>query len=383
MTPSAVVYFAGGGLASIGIRDAGFQLVDAVEFNPNPKYGSEHVIAEWYAKNISKAITCKSVIDIDPSVWIGVDLFQCSPPCPNFSVAKTGATETADDLALAEACTRFIRVVNPKLVIVENVGKYRGSESFRIICKALADGGYFYDFDLLNSADFGVPQTRRRLILRAVRDNFIPHLSQPIKPWNGWYTAVEDLLPMCPESEFAPWQLQRIDPILRSFIVGVGGEGGDLMYDASEPTQTISSSHTAGKYRAFLAHPDSDSERFPFPQDDLPSFTVGTFQSGRPKAVLINGQYNAPNTNPERSASIQTDNQGAQTITSQTHRDLRAWLSENGRVVKMTSRCLARFQSMPDWYELPTKDSLAGRIIGNGMPCLMMQKIAEGMRQTL
>lgn len=49
------------------------------------------------------------------------------------------------------------------------------------------------------------------------------------------------------------------------------------------------------------------------------------------------------------------------------------------RVVAMTMRCLARFQSFPDWYELPEKRTLAARVIGNAVPPLLMQKVAEAM----
>jgi len=52
----------------------------------------------------------------------------------------------------------------------------------------------------------------------------------------------------------------------------------------------------------------------------------------------------------------------------------RAWLSQ-GRVVSMTPRALARFQSVSDWYVLPDKKSLATKIIGNGVSCLMFQKL--------
>jgi len=45
------------------------------------------------------------------------------------------------------------------------------------------------------------------------------------------------------------------------------------------------------------------------------------------------------------------------------------------RVVALTPRCLARFQSVPDWYELPEKKSLATKIIGNGVPSLMTRAI--------
>jgi site-specific DNA-cytosine methylase len=49
-------------------------------------------------------------------------------------------------------------------------------------------------------------------------------------------------------------------------------------------------------------------------------------------------------------------------------------VSVSRRVVQMTPRCLARFQSFPDWYELPDSKSLACRIIGNAVPPLLMKK---------
>ena len=55
---------------------------------------------------------------------------------------------------------------------------------------------------------------------------------------------------------------------------------------------------------------------------------------------------------------------------------MRAWLS-SGRVVKMTPRALARFQSLPDSYILPDKASLACTVIGNMVPSLLMQQIVE------
>ena len=52
----------------------------------------------------------------------------------------------------------------------------------------------------------------------------------------------------------------------------------------------------------------------------------------------------------------------------------KAWL-QHGRVVKMTPRALARFQSFPDEYILPESSALACKGIGNAVPPLMMEKI--------
>jgi site-specific DNA-cytosine methylase len=48
-----------------------------------------------------------------------------------------------------------------------------------------------------------------------------------------------------------------------------------------------------------------------------------------------------------------------------------------GHVVSMTTRALARFQSLPDSYRLPENKSLACTIIGNGVPSLMGLRIFE------
>ncbi len=59
----------------------------------------------------------------------------------------------------------------------------------------------------------------------------------------------------------------------------------------------------------------------------------------------------------------------------------RAWLSA-GRVVKMTPRALARFQSVPDAYVLPDKASLACRIIGNGVAVEAYRRLLESQLWT-
>jgi site-specific DNA-cytosine methylase len=38
---------------------------------------------------------------------------------------------------------------------------------------------------------------------------------------------------------------------------------------------------------------------------------------------------------------------------------------------------LARFQSFPDWYELPERNALACKIIGNAVPPLLMRRVME------
>jgi site-specific DNA-cytosine methylase len=66
------------------------------------------------------------------------------------------------------------------------------------------------------------------------------------------------------------------------------------------------------------------------------------------------------------------------TVQAGSNKPARAWL-EAGRVVAMTPRALARFQSVPDSYQLPESRGLACRVIGNGVPCLLAQRIGESL----
>lgn len=181
--------FQGGALADVGIRNAGFEDVFGTEidadiasvsrdngFNPHV-VNMLHVKAEDFASRYGE-----------------IDSLHASTPCPNFSIVRAGRSEeTSEDISLAQATVDFIDVFLPKIFTLENVTKYRLSKSFAIITDCLDRLGYNWSFTLINCADFGVPQARKRLLLRAVRKGFVlPELPRP-EAHVGWYPAIRDL----------------------------------------------------------------------------------------------------------------------------------------------------------------------------------------------
>jgi len=149
------------------------------------------------------------VEDVDYSLWGALDYLHASPVCKEYSAAKTNGAEGEGDLSSAAAVVRCLEATQPRVFTLENVGAYQHGQAFRLIVQWLNHNGYMWHAEVLNAADFGVPQTRRRLILRAVRDALLPTLPPPVK-WVGWYAAIEDLIPSLPESQFAPWQEKRL-----------------------------------------------------------------------------------------------------------------------------------------------------------------------------
>lgn len=196
--------FSGGGLADVGAKDAGFTLLFANEWDA--------AVADVYRANHGDHIRIGDILKQDPRDYPHVDLLHASPTCTNFSASKTNVKETDNDIALAEKTAEFIRVLKPQSFTLENVSAYRHSHSYLIITNALVNAGYYYHSKILNSADFGVPQTRRRLIVRAELGQFVNHLPAPM-PWRGWYEATKDLIDGLPKSHKAKWQAERLAKI--------------------------------------------------------------------------------------------------------------------------------------------------------------------------
>lgn len=367
----------GGGLFDVGAQMAGYSLLWGVECDP--------AIAEVAKANLPIEMVVSCVTQVDWRKLERPDHLHMSPPCQNASIAKQieaeQARETKGDREIAQACCDAITILQPDTVTLENVMGYRKFKSFQKIVDTLWGLGYWVNVDILNSADFGVPQTRKRLILRAVKGGFVPALPAPL-PWIGWYAAIADLIPELPESEFAPWQLERLPENLTSSVLATGLNQcarDCTVIDANTPSSTVTADwgrRPVNTPKAFLV-PGGNASSFVLRMDSEPSPTIAdTKRPGNAaRAFLVNGDGN------NHGETITIDDRDCPSFTvkaSASKQASRAWL-EMGRVVSMTPRALARFQSVPDWYQLPERKQLACTVIGNGAPCLMAKGVLESL----
>lgn len=419
----------GGDLAGVGFRQAGGTHVDGFEINPKIA-----AVARLNGFNVHAMDVCQ----VDYAALTPVDHWHSSPSCKRASRANTNQGETADDLAVADSVVRLIRSHRGRTFTLENVIEYRWFESFDRICQALKDAGFLFRTtpkggekpawrdsvplwhdagEFVDAADFGVPQNRKRLIVRAARGvDRLPGLRPThgkrggvlLERWNGWYGAVADILDAMPDTTPAPWQMKRMPAELReSMLIGAGGfDGGVINVRPDQPSFTITANsnqqaqlrafmignndqqwgdgivygdepcfavttQSAGRARAYIVSSGSNGqhEDVPIRDDDEPVMTITTNAEGRMRAFLLNGE----NAGGEWGAHSREGNDPAFTISSASKGTHRAYAG--GVWKKIDIRGLGCFQSVPDDYI-----GLTPEINGNGIPSLMARRILESLR---
>lgn len=379
--PTIATLLSGGEGVGMGAKAAGLSHLWGIEIDDD--------IAGVARDNGFNVIT-GDILQIDPQTLEAPDVLHASPECQNASNAKHDPEadtleekETRGDVEIAGSIVRYLEVLRPRVFTLENVYGYRRFQSFKKIMIALAHLGYFSDVQHLNASDFGVPQSRKRLIVRAVRGGLVPSLPAP-EPWRGWYAAIKDLIPTLPMSEFAPWQKARLPEILTETILveskNANQQYGDGMRRIDEPAMTVVTDHKfSHRPTAFILAQGGYDGNVVRAEANSPCFTVtANSNQGELRAFVIGSHYADSNDKEDRRPQKREADEPYFTVTVSggQHKDARAWLSR-GHVVKMTPRCLARFQSFPDSYELPEHNGLACRVIGNAVPVLMYEKIAR------
>lgn len=163
--------FACGGGSSMGYKLAGYDVVAANDIDPKMQmvYEANHHPDQYILDDI------RNILDRDDLPEI--DLLDASPPCTSFSIAGTWTkdwgvekkykegqkVQILDDLFFETI--KLVEKMQPKVFVGENVERItqgKAMEYTREIVKQLKALGYTVQVFVLNSADMGIPQRRRR-----------------------------------------------------------------------------------------------------------------------------------------------------------------------------------------------------------------------------
>lgn len=168
---TAIDLFCGCGGLTQGLRRAGFQVVGAVD-------NDGRAAAIFKLNHPDTNVWINDIRDLSPrriarSLFLrkgDLDLLAGCPPCQGFSTMRTlnGKHHVRDKQnELVGEFLRFVEALRPKAVMLENVPGLATNGQFKRFRTRLAEIGYEADHCVLNAADFGVPQRRRRLIYLA------------------------------------------------------------------------------------------------------------------------------------------------------------------------------------------------------------------------
>ncbi len=287
-----------------------------------------------------QTVFCLTVEDDESYIADGLVVHNCKA----FSAANANKGEKEWDVQCGHKVAEFIEILQPQYFSLENVRAYRDSRAFQIIVQALNANGYHCNTQVINAADFGVPQSRERLFLVAYRGDFrwgFDPFSAGTEKHRGWYEEIADLVHDLPDSKLADWQIKALPEEIKKTIDHILLLRNSKFTHAvsSVPSPTLTADACRKDYKAILIENTGARSDRPLQtrEPEEPCWTI--------RAMGQDGHYH------------------------------RATAIENGRVVQLSIQCLARLQSFPDWYQFPERKAIAGTIIGNSVPPLVSEKI--------
>jgi DNA (cytosine-5)-methyltransferase 1 len=190
MMPTCIDLFAGCGGLSLGLGNAGFSTLFAVEAHADAFATYKHNLLdarprqhgwpEWLERRnwFAQDLLAEHGEDLR-NLRGKVDLIAGGPPCQGFSM--NGLRRPDDPRSrMVDIYLQYVQLIRPRLVLLENVVGFQsmkhksGGTYSDYVHRELATLGYDTWSDVLKSADWGVPQRRPRFVLIAALKNTLP-----------------------------------------------------------------------------------------------------------------------------------------------------------------------------------------------------------------
>jgi len=235
--------FAGAGGLSIGLADAGFDIVAGAEWDRD-------ACATFAAVHPKAHVLDGDVRAMSFTAWRRrVDVVVGGPPCQPWSTGgkRMGAADPRDGWP---SFLRVVREVRPRALVVENVAGFAARPRrcrLDAVERELCDLGYTVRAGVVNAADHGAPQKRRRLIIVGVRGATFAFPEPRFGP-GTWRTAGAVLRPepLGPPNPSVVTYARRPD-LRPSPYDGHMFNGGGRPIDLAQPAPTLLASMGGNK----------------------------------------------------------------------------------------------------------------------------------------
>lgn len=310
---------------------------------------------------------------IKKSKSAGVDIILATPPCQGMSTV--GQLDEDDDRNyLVLPVISAIKDIKPQYALIENVPNFVSTSIFHEgerqklvdIIKAELSNDYNISIQIINTADFGVPQSRERMIILMTKKGLKKEWTIPSKDETvvtmeeaiGWIPIIDPFVKDIPREEF-----NRIFPLYEERRKKALSISKWNIPPVHIYRQVKAMQYTPTGKSAF----DNSPEHRPIKED-------GTFVKGYHN-TYSRQRWDSP------AFTVTMDNRK---ISSQgnVHPGRLIGKDENGEDIYSDARTLTLFElmrvmSLPDDWPLPvdTNEAFVRRIIGEGIPPLFVKKL--------
>lgn len=180
-------FYCGAGIGAIGSKYAGFKTLYAFDNN-------KHAV-ETYNLNVEPVAFVADAKTLDVNDLPYVDVITAGFPCQPFSVAGKGLGESDPDKGnLGKVLVDSIMTLRPKAFMIENV-KGLISKKNRFFFESLINtlgSSYNVNWQLVNCADYGVPQKRERVFIVGLRSDLGLQFKFPEKSHVGKHISISE-----------------------------------------------------------------------------------------------------------------------------------------------------------------------------------------------
>ena len=276
--PEVIDLFSGCGGLALGFQMAGFRVTHGIELMENAVKNANYNLS---IKRKEKGLhICGDITQLSESIFknqIGPNgcIVIGGPPCQAYSLIGRAKLNSLMDEGsflddkrgfLFEDFLRFAIGLEAKAVVMENVksctayGKLNVPEK---VAEILERCGYTVYWTILNSADYGVPQIRERMILYAVKgDNVEPVLPKPThsgKWFGGLYSGI-GLTDLCNSGECRHFIMPRMRRKIQPRWLTVEEAIGDLP-ELHARAGSQYSPHSMNLQMDYVSEPQNDYQR--------------------------------------------------------------------------------------------------------------------------
>lgn len=346
----------------LGFEQAGWELKWAIEWDKSACETHRH-----NRKDKDYLLIHGDVREVQPEQLSEVDCIIGGPPCQGFSTANSKRAHANGNISawkddprnlLYKEYLRLVTALRPKYFVMENVKAMftTGAEAtgepgpiMREVLRDFTEAGYRVAAEVLNAVWYGVPQFRERTIVIGARSDLAVSIRYPVQthgePGSGYllWKTVRDAIGDLPEPVGNVWR-------------DTGERRAEKRVSHDQPAKLIQAEERPGRSFRFGNHEGACpvtrngyelGDRDMNPDAPSPALNLGRTDHAPPHPGPMN------------------------------HEPAPTPAADKPQLRRLTPRECARLQSVPDWYFFCGSKSATYRQIGNGVPVLMAQRIAE------